>query len=396
MLSNRSSIALLLLFVGSLVVVSCSSMQGTSSQQADDDMPTWFLDNRPMDPHHIFAAATATAPDFQLAASKAESQARGDIAAKIETQFQGLSKQFQEEVGDGPNSDELSQFTQAYQSVISQTINGSEVVERAIVQENGEYRAYVLMRMPIGQAQERLMEQLQANQNAFTRFRSSQAFEELERELEGYRQRQSEQQARRDGRTSAQNETAPSDTESTQGTATTEQDDREAASEAEAQNREVEAALTPEEEDGPQADQVQAPSADEQGGAPVTEAQAVTSRLRNAVQPWMNTPYKLGGESMDGVDCSGLVQALFRDAFNIELPRTTGRQVNRGDAVPRSEMQPGDLVFFRTADQQKHVGVYLEDREFIHASSSQGVTISPLRYDYWQTNYWTARRLDVI
>jgi cell wall-associated NlpC family hydrolase len=59
-------------------------------------------------------------------------------------------------------------------------------------------------------------------------------------------------------------------------------------------------------------------------------------------------------------------------------------------------MRAGDLVFFRTADRQKHVGIYLDDGEFLHASSSQGVTISPMQNDYWQQNYWTARRLPAI
>jgi lipoprotein Spr len=59
-------------------------------------------------------------------------------------------------------------------------------------------------------------------------------------------------------------------------------------------------------------------------------------------------------------------------------------------------MRAGDLIFFQTGDQQKHVGIYLDDRKFIHASSSEGVTISPLRYDYWQNHYRTTKRLSVL
>jgi cell wall-associated NlpC family hydrolase len=370
-------------------------------------MPSWFIDNRPMDPHHIFAAATATAPRLQLASSKAASQARGDIAATIETRFQGLTKQFREEVGQGAGAQEAAQFTQAYKSVVNRTINGSEVVKREIRRENGEYRAYVLMRMPIGQAQEKLMAQLEAQQQAFSRFRESGAYNDLQQDIQGYRQREKDRQARKEGRRPVTRTTAGQVQDQTAEAGANRQMGQQATDEqvqtqtGEVSEQQAEAGANPNMEGQAGEKAVQAPEegraeASTQGGAPLSGAEAAEARIRKVAEPWMGTPYELGGESKDGVDCSALVRALYDDAFNRDLPRTTGQQVELGSGVPQSDMRAGDLVFFRTADQQKHVGVYLDDRKFVHASSSSGVTISPLRYDYWQSNYWTTRRLGVI
>jgi len=364
-------------------------------------MPAWYLDDRPMDPHHIFAAATATAPKLQVASSQAANKARGDIAAQIETKFEGLTKQFQEEVGQGPNSQSVSQFTEAYKSVVSRTIRGSEVVKREIKREGDGYRAYVLMRMPIGQAQEKLLQQIQTQQNAYTRFRASQAFKELEQEVDGYRQREKEQQAREEGRRTGQrapqnNPSSSQDPSSSQNQQEQQQNrTADEANDAQVQDERAEAGDTREAGNAPTEDQVQASeqNTEPQGGSKV---ERVESQVRSAAQPWMGVPYEFGGETKDGVDCSALVRALYDEAFSIDLPRTTGQQVNRGQKVSRSNLKAGDLIFFRNEDNGKHVGIYLDDRKFVHASSSQGVTISPLKYDYWQNNYWQTRRLSSV
>jgi hypothetical protein len=86
---------------------------------------------------------------------------------------------------------------------------------------------------------------------------------------------------------------------------------------------------------------------------------------------------------------------LYRDLFARYLPRTTSEQVTEGEAVSPDELQAGDLVFFQPSKSQ-HVGIYLSDGEFAHASSSQGVTVSEINDPYWRRTYWTARRvLDV-
>lgn len=118
----------------------------------------------------------------------------------------------------------------------------------------------------------------------------------------------------------------------------------------------------------------------------------VHNRLEEAAQDWFGVPYKWGGSSKEGVDCSGFVQNLYREAFSIRLPRVTETQVQTGSKVSREEVQPGDLVFFRPEDEYNHVGVYLGEGTFVHASSSQGVTKAPFDKNYWQQYYWTSRR----
>lgn len=77
----------------------------------------------------------------------------------------------------------------------------------------------------------------------------------------------------------------------------------------------------------------------------------------------------------------------------MRLPRTTGGQLSKGKRVARSKLQVGDLVFFHTGRHQKHVGVYVGQQRFIHASRKKGVTISSLDDAYWAHHYLTARRV---
>ena len=126
---------------------------------------------------------------------------------------------------------------------------------------------------------------------------------------------------------------------------------------------------------------------------PTADASTTAQRLRASVDQWRGTPYALGGTSTAGVDCSAFVQALYRDVLGVPVPRTTERQAATGRPVPVDEAQPGDLVFFRPARKQRHVGVYLGDGDFAHASVSRGVMVSRLHEPYWQDVYWMTRRL---
>lgn len=115
--------------------------------------------------------------------------------------------------------------------------------------------------------------------------------------------------------------------------------------------------------------------------------------LREYFIRWQGTRYRYGGLSRKGVDCSGLTLITYKELFGKNLPRTVKEQVKRGRKIEKSSLQPGDLVFFRTGLFQKHVGIYLEDDLFIHASGSKGVTISSLNNAYWQKRYWQAQRI---
>jgi len=124
----------------------------------------------------------------------------------------------------------------------------------------------------------------------------------------------------------------------------------------------------------------------------VLRVSRVRRRLEDAAEDWMGVPYEWGGESKQGIDCSALVQTLYDEAFDRRLPRVTEFQVQAGSTVTRQQLRPGDLVFFHPGNDGNHVGVYVGDRQFIHASSSDGVTRTRFD-DYWQRYYWTSRRV---
>lgn len=119
----------------------------------------------------------------------------------------------------------------------------------------------------------------------------------------------------------------------------------------------------------------------------------VRDRLYEQYQEWQGTPYRLGGATQTGIDCSALVQNVFRSEFGLQLPRTARQQAQSGKNINRSDLIPGDLVFFRTGHHTWHVGIYLEDKKFFHASSSKGVTISRLDNVYWKAKYWKSIRI---
>lgn len=114
--------------------------------------------------------------------------------------------------------------------------------------------------------------------------------------------------------------------------------------------------------------------------------------LRSEGRGWLGIPYRWGGTSRRGIDCSAFTQQFVRETMGIELPRATAGQQYEGISVSRSELRAGDLVFFRRGGV-RHVGVYLGDNEFIHASSSRGVTVSSLSETYYARHYWMARRI---
>lgn len=120
--------------------------------------------------------------------------------------------------------------------------------------------------------------------------------------------------------------------------------------------------------------------------------EAIRRALLNEHDRWQGTPYVLGGEGLRGIDCSALVQRVYSEAFALELPRTTRGQVHEGSFVEREALEAGDLVFFRPPGVYRHVGIYIGDGYFLHASASKGVTLSRLDNVFWHRHYWQARR----
>lgn len=115
--------------------------------------------------------------------------------------------------------------------------------------------------------------------------------------------------------------------------------------------------------------------------------------LREEARAWEGTPYRFGGASRSGIDCSALMQRWFEDLFARGLPRTADEQFDQGTPVEHEDLRPGDLVFFGSKSRISHVGVYVGHGEFAHASRSVGVTVSRLDEAYWERRFRSARRL---
>ena len=119
----------------------------------------------------------------------------------------------------------------------------------------------------------------------------------------------------------------------------------------------------------------------------------IEKRLRGEYSKWQGTRHRMGGSGDGGIDCSGFVQEVYKDAFGIDLPRTTRAQSKLGQPVAFEEIRAGDLVFFKPPTYPRHVGIFLSGSEFVHASKASGVTVSEIDPYYWGKYFWTARRI---
>ena len=147
--------------------------------------PDWYT-NPPKSDTYMYEAQTAESKDMQLAVDKARAAGRAQIAQQLEVKFGGIAKRFQEETGLGNHAELLDQFNQTYKLVASQEMNGTRAKEQKVIPGDGVYRVYVLMEMPIGEANKALMAKLAAQQALYTRFRATQAFKDLNDELDKY------------------------------------------------------------------------------------------------------------------------------------------------------------------------------------------------------------------
>ena len=110
-------------------------------------------------------------------------------------------------------------------------------------------------------------------------------------------------------------------------------------------------------------------------------------------QAFLGAPYRLGGISLKGLDCSAFVKKIYQ-LFDINLPRTAREQAHVGMGVARNDLIEGDLVFFNTRRSFGHVGIYIGNNEFVHASSrNKGVRIDSLNEPYFNKRFAKAVRL---
>jgi hypothetical protein len=125
----------------------------------------------------------------------------------------------------------------------------------------------------------------------------------------------------------------------------------------------------------------------------------VEKSLVNEAKSWIGTKYKFGGNDKDGVDCSGFVMAVYNNAIGLKIPRTTREQREFCKSISQDKLTPGDLVFFTGSDKSGgvgHVGMYIGNGEWIHASLSRGVTISKLQENYWVDRYVSSGRVPIL
>lgn len=114
---------------------------------------------------------------------------------------------------------------------------------------------------------------------------------------------------------------------------------------------------------------------------------------------YLNTPYKYGGTTKRGMDCSAFTQKVFRNALSVDLNRTAREQFKEGETISSiDDLRFGDLVFFNTRRRVRpgHVGIYIGDRLFAHSSSKEGVTVSTLDHNYYSRRFMGGRRIEEI
>lgn len=127
-----------------------------------------------------------------------------------------------------------------------------------------------------------------------------------------------------------------------------------------------------------------------------TEVEALpTKTLLESVDEWYGVRYRTGGNSKSGVDCSGFTVAVYAAAYGLVIPRVSREQYRTSRKISTTELQEGDLVFFNTNGRGvSHVGVYLGNNKFIHASVSRGVMVNDLYEPYYLKRYIGAGRID--
>jgi len=117
-------------------------------------------------------------------------------------------------------------------------------------------------------------------------------------------------------------------------------------------------------------------------------------RLIKSLSEWLGTPYKYAGNSKQGTDCSGMTQSVFLEVYGISLFRSSFDQLKNVEMIDKKRLEAGDLVFFITSGNKvSHVGIYIADNKFIHASTQRGVVINDLDETYYKERFHSAGRV---
>ncbi|MBC8044341.1 MAG: hypothetical protein IAF08_12960 [Rhizobacter sp.] len=179
----RQVLSLLAVLCTAFILSACGSSQPAAPPPpaAISEAPDWFL-RPPGDDNNLYAAKTSTSSDLQIAMNKAEQECRLSLSQQLETKMTGLIKKFDEETGSGENPNLLSQYTQVSKSVVNQEMNGTKPRDTKMIKDGSVYRAYVLMVIPLGEANKILIQKIKADEALRTELRASKAYQELEKE----------------------------------------------------------------------------------------------------------------------------------------------------------------------------------------------------------------------
>ena len=132
-------------------------------------------------------------------------------------------------------------------------------------------------------------------------------------------------------------------------------------------------------------------------GISIGKHDAENLKLFTVAEEWLGVPYRYGGKTKKGCDCSGFVSQAYKAVYGKSLERNSAAIRDKNcSKIKRSQLRTGDLVFFKTGSSRKinHVGIYLKDDKFIHASSSKGVIVSSLNEKYYIRTYACSGRVD--
>ena len=173
--------------VGLCVVLAMVAGCASTAPKKEKTAPGWYQNPPPGDESHLYAATVSESRRMDVAAKKAKTDGRAELARQMGIKVQNLEKLFQEEVGADAESELLEQFTSVTKTVTSETLHGVQEEEKETQSlEDGRFRVYVLMSLPIGAANQAMLAKLKANEHLYTRFRATQAFEELDAEVKAF------------------------------------------------------------------------------------------------------------------------------------------------------------------------------------------------------------------
>jgi lipoprotein Spr len=128
-----------------------------------------------------------------------------------------------------------------------------------------------------------------------------------------------------------------------------------------------------------------------------TDAQKITTAnasLKKEIESWLGTPYKYGGTTRQGIDCSAFCGQVYKNVYNITLGRSANDIYEQSKPVKKEDLREGDFVFFKiNSSKVSHVGIYLSQNKFVHASTSRGVVISDLTDTYYTKYFFSGGRI---